>query len=346
MPSTGWIDDLQVNDENWVALPGGELNLERGVADEDWMLDCVRTGSRRLGDYTIQEVIDGPWGVAAEACAIIHAIHGDQNVSLLWEGVCPTLVAGPADLELVGNSSVTYLFTNNPAPFPDGSDNASMAVRTIAYGIWLKPVVLFLPPRGILPFPDPEAYGAPPDAEIVWESESTTLWKVEIADAAGSASAPDPDSRYAVNHDRQPLFTGGAWQEWQKGVLPGDALAGEATAVFPSEAVDIHDKTWHELAVPAALTEDYLNDAYDYGVAAGPAEAFEERDLTATRTASTSLIVKAYVRSPRFKFTWGTPGIPPRRIFGRSDGATHGAKRVLGGGNTRQSGSRTLGSIL
>lgn len=38
-------------------------------------------------------------------------------------------------------------------------------------------------------------------------------------------------------------------------------------------------------------------------------------------------------------------GIPPRRIFQRSDGLTHGARRV-GGGNTRQSGSRTLGAIL
>jgi hypothetical protein len=37
----------------------------------------------------------------------------------------------------------------------------------------------------------------------------------------------------------------------------------------------------------------------------------------------------------------GRDGIPPRRIFGRSDGLTHGAARVLGGGNTVQSGRRT-----
>jgi hypothetical protein len=48
----------------------------------------------------------------------------------------------------------------------------------------------------------------------------------------------------------------------------------------------------------------------------------------------------------RFRYFLEQTGVPPRRIFGRSDGATHGAARGLGGRNTVQSGNRTLGSIL
>lgn len=50
----------------------------------------------------------------------------------------------------------------------------------------------------------------------------------------------------------------------------------------------------------------------------------------------------AYTLDPTVTVT----GTPPRRIFGRSDGATHGGPRVLGGGNTVQGGNRTLGGIL
>ena len=346
MPTTGWIADLQDNDENWVVVPGSDLNLQNNYPDTlPWMENCVRTGSRRKGDYTIQEVLDGPWGTAARDCAITHATYGARNITLLWAGVCPTLPAGTAELELIGNSGVTYHYSSNPGAFPAGADSAHMTVTTVAYGIYLQPVIENLTERGVLSFPDPETYGAPADATITWEEDQVTVWKVEIADAAGQPGS-DPDSRYAVNYNLQPDFASGSWGAWTLGFLPGTPLAGQPSALFASEPVDHAGKTWHGLTVPATITQDYLNDRYDYGVAAGPSEAFGERVLNATRTASTGLIVKVYVRSPRFKFDWGLPSIPPRRIFGRSDGATHGSPRVLGGGNTVQGGRRVLGGIL
>ena len=58
------------------------------------------------------------------------------------------------------------------------------------------------------------------------------------------------------------------------------------------------------------------------------------------------LLVRAAWRTPLVRFYRESTVIPPRRIFPRNDGATQGARRVLGGGNTRQSGNRTIGSIL
>jgi hypothetical protein len=355
-----WFSTLRNNDENWVVLPGSELNEGNSFPfTEAWMDDCVRPGSFRSGDVTYQETLGGPWDTQAADCAIEHAMWGNQ-FSDLWDGTCPPKFDGPADLEEIGESSVGYHYSDNPVPFPAGSDSAHMIVNTVSYGVWLKPVEENLTERGVLAVPDPEDYGYPADAILEWESDTVELWKVEIADAGGSAVSGDPDSRYAVNHNRQPTFDGGAWDAWRLGGLPGTPVTPPAWAdgpedysiTFASEGVDHADKTWHVLDVPAdgfdSLTQDYLTDTYDYGVIAGPAEAFGERAFTADRIASTGLIVKVYVRSPRFRFIYvGEPtAVPPRRIFGRADGATHGTPRVRGGGNTVQSGSRTLGAIL
>jgi hypothetical protein len=48
----------------------------------------------------------------------------------------------------------------------------------------------------------------------------------------------------------------------------------------------------------------------------------------------------------RFRYFIEQSGVPPRRICRRPDGATHGAARTRGGGNTVQSGNRVLGTIL
>jgi hypothetical protein len=342
-----WFTDLQENDENWVYVPAG--NETRGGFDEAWMLDCVRTGSRRLGSYWLQEELGGPWGTDARDCAIAHAIHGDQDGAIIWDDTCPSIVDGAADLEVIGNSSVSYHYSDDVPP-PLVADTAIMSVRTVAYGIWLKPVELNSHPWGYLNTPNPVDYGYPSDAQVVWEDDHPTTWKVEVADAAGTEGV-DPDSRYAVNYSRQPEFGAGTWGAWTKGALPGSP-AGDTYALFASEPVDLPDKTWTELEVPDTITEDYLNDTYDYGVAAGPAEAFNERTLNASRTAATAVVARVYVRASRFRFVYDGPipvavtTVPPRRIFGRPDGMTTGAARVLGGGNTVQSGNRTLGGIL
>lgn len=338
-----WFDTLQTNDQNWVVVPGSDLNLANSFpSTAPWMEDCVRTGSRRKGDYTIQEVLAGPWGTSAEACAISHARFGDQNSTLLWADTCPSLVDGAADLEVVGGSSVFYHYTNDPGAFPAGSDSAHMTVSTIAYGVWLQPVIENLQERGVLSFPDPPDYGYPADADVEWESAEVTIWKVEIADAAGT-SGSDPESQYAVNHNRQPAFSAASWGAWQKGVLPGDPIGGVDSTTFASDPVAETAKTWHQLDVPSTITADYLNETYDYGVAAGPAEAFDGGPaLTATRTASTGVIVKVYVRSPRFRFIYEGGPAPIRVLQRGKDGLVGSGTNVLRRGSM-QGSLRTIG---
>jgi hypothetical protein len=344
-----WFTDLQENDENWVYVPAG--NTERGGFDEAWMADCVRTGSRRLGSYWLQESLGGPWGTDARDCAIAHAIHGDQDGAIIWDDTCPPLGSGSADLEIIGNSSTSYHYSETTGGVFVG-DTAIMSVRTVAYGIWLKPVEDNSHPWGYLNTPSPVDYGYPEDAQLVWEDDHPTTWKVEVADAAGTEGV-DPDSQYAVNYDRQPTFSDGDWGAWTKGVLPGEPIPAAPTAQFESEATDLAGKTWNELAVPETITEDYVNDSPDYTVVAGPAEVFgPAATITTDRTAATAVAAKVYVRASRFRFVYDGPipvavtTVPPRRIFGRPDGMTTGAARALGGGNTVQSGNRTLGSIL
>lgn len=339
-----WYSDLHDNDQNWVVVPGSDLNLANSFPSTlPWMSDCVRTGSRRKGDYLIQEVLGGPWPTTAKACAIDHALWGDQD-SILWADTCPISLPGVADLELVGNSSVSYAYSDHTGA-PLLADSAHMVVNTIAYGIWLKPVEENLAERGVLPFPDPPDYGYPADSGVEWEADHTTVWKVEIADAAGNAFNPDPNSRYAVNYDKQPSFGAGTWGAWAKGYLPGNPILGVDTLIFASDPVAETAKTWHGVERPAVLTENYLTATYDFGVAAGPAEAFlGGPELTADRVASTGLIVKVYVRSPRFRFVYEVPYAPtPIRVLQRGkDGLVGSGTNVLRRGSM-QGSLRTIG---
>jgi hypothetical protein len=348
--SSPWNDALSNDPDNVVTITDDE---------SDWAGDVIRLGSYRIGDATYSEEVGEVWDSNAKDCAINHALWGNQ-ISQLWDGSCPALFEGPADLEILGGSSVSYDYSEGTAfPWPFIPNSARMIVRTLSWGIWLKPVEENLPPFGVLVAPNPVDYGYPADAVIEWESPTVDLIGLEIADRAGTLG-DDPDSRYAVNYNRQPTYNGGDdWDAWALGGLPGTPIPSppwsdgpeDTTAYFPSEGVSDVDKTRYPLDVPAdgfdSLAQDYVNDSYDYGVIAGPAEAFSERTLNADRTAAVGITLYVQVRSPRFRFIYDAPPIiPPRRIDGRSDGATHGSPRVRGGGNTVQSGSRVLGGIL
>jgi hypothetical protein len=314
--ASAWSSDLRDDPTNIVTIVD---------VDADWQNDVIRPGSYRKGDYSIIEDFGGPWGTQAETCAISHALFGDQNVgAYTWDDVCPALTPGPADLEIVGSSSVSYSFFSHTG-LPLTADTAHMEVSTVSWGIWLKPVEENLTPNGVLPAPDPVDYGCPADAVIEWESPVVELIGLEIADRAGSLG-DDPNSVYAVNYDKQPGYAGGAFTAWQKGLLPGGPLDPPAWAdgpedisvTFASEGVDEVDKTRYPLDVPAdgfaSLTQDYTNDSFDYGVIAGPAEAFGIGTITADRTAAVGITIHVQVRSPRFRFIYDGPlETPPRR---------------------------------
>ncbi len=357
MGVTSW-HDMPNPEDNWLWLPGG--NEDRGIADEDWMLDCVRGGSLRAGSWTNQEVLGGPWGTAARDCAIAHAINGDNNPTpYLWDDVCPDLATGLADPAFTGTPGVTYVYTD-PAT-PTGITIITATVR--AFGIWLVPLKLNLPPRGVLSLGtlDPIADGVPPEfadvADIEFQSPYVSLAGVWVA-SADNAGDPDPDARYAVNYNKQPSFIAGEWQGFRYGSLPGAPLdtvpawvdgPEDYSLTFPSEPAVWTDKTLYQLDIPAdgfeSLTQDYVNDTYDYGVAAGPAEVFGERTLSASRSVSTSLIVKALVVSPPYRWVWTDDVIPPRQIWGRPGDEAMGAARVYGGAGTVQTGT-VYGGIL
>jgi hypothetical protein len=351
--SSPWNSDLRDDPTNVLTI----VDLD----SEDWD-DVIRPGSFRTGEVTFQETLGGPWDTNAEACAIEHALWGNQ-IDEAWTGACPLTVVGLADFELLGGSDISHFYEEDTG-FPFDADHTTTRVRTASWGIWLKPVEERLPVYGVLSPPNPVDYGYPPEAVVEYEGDVVELIGLKIGDRAGTLGV-DPESRYAVNFDRQPGFLDGEWTAWDLGNLPGGPPPPEAlpdwldeddpnpyVLAFSSEGVDDEDKTFHTLAIPAdgftSLTQDYLEDTYDYGVIAGPAEAFGIGSITAgSRSAAIGLTIKVAVRSPRFRFIYDAPtAVPPRRISDRSDGMTHGTPRVRGGGNTVQAGNRTLGGIL
>lgn len=132
---------------------------------------------------------------------------------------------------------------------------------------------------------------------------------------------------------------------------------------------DIGDDEWETRAWKAgrfldgATTHQFTNEGWalalgapnvyngEFGTpAADPRETspweWPERYVIGSRNAEVWL--EGDYTPPRWRIRYESTrtSIPPRRIFPRSDGLTGGARRILGGGNTRQSGNRTLGSIL
>lgn len=305
--TSSWISDLRDDPTNILTV----VDL-----DDDWVDDIIRPGSYRAGDVGFIEELGGPWSSAAAECAIRHAKWGNQ-FSQTWDDICPALFSGPADLEIIGNSSVSYTYGEHTG-LPFIADSTVVKVSTPSFGIWLKPVEENLPERGILAEPDPVDYGLPAEARIEYELDHVELIGLEIAERIGSVGS-DPDTRFAVNHSLQPSFSGGEWGPWLRGNLPGLppevvpdwATGGNYAITFASEPVAFEDKTWHTLDVPDdgfdSLTQDYLNDGYDYGVVAGPAEAFGERLLDASRVAPVGLMLRVHVRSPRFRFIYDGP---------------------------------------
>jgi hypothetical protein len=143
---------------------------------------------------------------------------------------------------------------------------------------------------------------------------------------------------------------------------PADVgLVGEELTTTPIEAdspltdIAIDDSWWdanawpilydatdyQSLGLPLAIGYDFMFNSDDSGTVSGEGhEAF---------LSGGQLWMRELWTPPRYRLIYygGTTAIvPPRRIFGRSDGGTHGGRRALGGGNTVQSGPRTLGGIL
>lgn len=318
-----WISALHDRDDNYVQLPSG--NTARGLPDESWMTECVRSGTGRESDFLIQEVLNGVWPGSAAGCALAHARWGDIG-HILWNGswtdpddtsepTCPTLVPGLRDRDHWG-AHVTYSYSDHTG-FPFVSDAVEIGFTIGAIGIWLHPVKDHATPQGWLNIPVPADYGYPAASGLIWESDKPTLWKAEVTDAAGVLGG-DPLVRYAMGYDMIPGFASGTWNQFDKGNIPGAPVTPPAwvdgpeyySFQFDSEPLDIADKTWHPLDIPAdgfeSLTVDHLNDTYDYAAVAGPVEAFDQ-PVTVDRGTSIGLLVRAYVRAPRFKLVSGPP---------------------------------------
>jgi hypothetical protein len=169
-------------------------------------------------------------------------------------------------------------------------------------------------------------------------------------DASGLALTLDPETEDGVSWEGPGAFSATLFAAYSGGV-------GEWTPV-PDEWVPTQNPATGQL-IPAEVPKIVLNTYID-GL---QAEIDGEDSIIpfvlmpnlngfdvylAKGRQKLTFAVKALWKPPRFR--WGREvtisNVPPRRIRQRSDGDTHGATRVLGGGNTVQSGNRVLGTIL
>jgi hypothetical protein len=386
LAATAWQSDLRDRDDNVLIVSSGDLRLENpgpfadeqpwfyGQPDETGLIDTWHMPGR-LSDYTISETLAGhnngnhPDG--ASSCAWSHAVFGDIG-NALWNAsttdtedggdpVCRPLFDGFADDAVNGapGYSLSVSDYSGSGSFVAGAANAEVAMRSEV--LYLLVARDNLTPFGVIQDDlDPLADGVPADVvtsgayALEWESPYVELTKVEVTgDQPGRPDDGTVDDRDGLtlflNDKILPSYTGLGAGSWRKGT-PGTQTTGDPHEHLIFTYTD-GDPTWNELAEFTSWDDcaDYVaGDAPDARVGAciGAVLVGAPDDNTSS-THPGDIAVRLTLRSPRYRWVYeGTNTVPPRRIFGRSDGATHGAARALGGRNTVQSGNRTLGSIL
>lgn len=376
MPVSPWFDDLQDDPNHYLLVSdGGTLDTYAllGLTRPTWINDVIRPGGARQGDYVAFQVIDGEDVLNARDCVVAHADAGDED-SQSWNtlttgtepdpGVCraiPTL--GTADIHTSTTSTGIRVGNNPTIGLVAGSTFAELSGPS--YALWFLPVRDNLDPWGLLNQPSPVDYGYPEDAVVEYEDTTVGLTAIYLADGDPVATTTaEHASRWVLNSTAGPNWQDGNTDAWKYGPVdeaPGgtpDPDSPWLTFDYTEGSAGVGD--WH--LIPGfgdwdghGWTEGYsgsstLPATSDAVVVAWPEDYLIPADITTTDFVSTRparIAVKFVLQASRFRFVYDGPtSVPPRRIFGRSDGATHGARRVFGGGNSVQSGNRTLGGIL
>lgn len=372
-----WLTDWQDRTDNQLIISGvgavGEspstsLQMENPVGWQydpgdlslAWYEQVVRMGVARRGSWQTGQVLGGDPVADGLDCCIAHARYGDQGIQQ-WNtpgsgtstgpGVCATLPGpGPAEPE-------SGAFTCSYASDIDdggvlGLGISSADTKFASRGVWVRPIYDNVGPEGVLGIPAPEDFDIPSGAVVEWEDEHPELTGVEVANDWDQSLDPPP-VHFDVNGPLLPTYGGGVWDVWQLGNPIGGTGGPPTTYDWPLDT----DHPWHDLPEYGSwddVTLDYENDSPDAVAGIIPQAVWDGwTGEVAEVQLYGDIAVRATLRSPRFRFVYvddtpptvsGAP--PPRRIFQRSDASTYGARRVLGGGNTRQRGNRIFGSIL
>lgn len=372
-----WLDDLQDDPDNYLIVTEGDLRLanpnpdynEHPLVRPEWMNEVVRRGSRRSGHWQANETLTGDDVHNALSCCVSHAFMGDQGVQS-WNaattgtaGGAPVCVPLPAAyITLADNefpsASVGVKTDYGSSP---GSAIQISEVTGPSWGVWHLVARDNLPARGVRTDPpSPADYGYPDDAVLEWEDERVGLLGVEMADGQPLDGGTAPDhihaTQWALNARVAPSWTSGERNPWWMGSVTTPPDVDVPNRPFMLWEYGDGDVTWYPVEGTEDWdghdwTEDYPTGAGDTDFAnadavavAWPAEAPTDNEVDESRTAP--LAVKFVLQASRFRFVYAGSTIPPLRILQRSDAATTGATRIIGGGNTRQSGGRTIGSIL
>lgn len=364
MPETDWIDTLQESTDNVLVIsPGdganpGDLQTTDNpnptyATTQDWygaVIDGISAPGRD-GNYLIQGTLGGTDPISGDDCAWTHAVNGDRG-NQLWNGsttdpddtsspVCRDLGTPGTPATSALNEDLFYkLQYSASAPFITASIEA--AARLAVEGVWCLPVRDNLGPTGTIDGPsDPTADGAPVGATLEYES-GLALTSVEITGDILDRATGTEEVTYFTNDPILPAYASGVWADhWSLG-----PPAQSSDLVF---TYSTGSPVWQTLPFTS------WDDCADYTAGEAPDVAVGicmSTLLGSTPTPSVSgnssarFALRFTLLAPRYRWVWGDLTLPPQRIFQRSDGLTHSGARIFGGGNTRQSGPRTFGSIL
>lgn len=352
------------NTDNWLILSRGEL-VDQNVSgfpaawpayNDDVFGKMAWAPTARVGSWGALQALGGPFVSTADGCTWAHAWVGRFGSEGDWNGICSPLGVGAVvRQDYQPDTSWTMEIS------PDGGivgDFTGATIRLKSEALWLAAVRPYLETSGVLPAPDPVADGFPADSELVWEGD-LKLTNVEItldADARPAAGTEAEGLTGKLRRFAAPTYAGGdpdlgdlVWDDWPPG-NPNDWNGEKSDLTF--SWVD-GDPTWTEIdgVISGDTGWEGLADPYteppDELVSIGLDNAFDGSAPPAGGNSRNACVAVRYTfEAPNYHWVFNSTVIPPRRIFGRSDGLTHGARRVLGGGNTRQAGNRTLGGIL
>lgn len=308
-------------------------------------------------------------------CGFHNAVrHGRSFDNSPWEGFCPGFIFGSFEDESGSNNDGSQWSIANNARFGASGGNQEVSIFADISGWQLKPWELY---SGFdNPWMDDDDLADEFDAATEASRPSGEGWTVDWEDFHpyfdGLEFAPDEPYSHSGSYAGSSYwitdpfgwgyqYEGGTTFGFFGGAYPRSASSSplaiygggeEGWQAVPSEWLPTVSQNFVSVSfvepstaaaraaatIPITLAHSGLVDG---DVTSGP-----EGTTTSEGRFRQVLAFRVNWRTPRFRWVRESTGIPPRRIFQRSDAATHGAQRVLGGGNTVQRGNRTLGGIL
>lgn len=323
----------------------------------------VRFHESHVGSGFYQEALGGPYpGGAATSCCWLHASRGHNvgGAGTEWADACPDILTTPPSTTHGAVHGSNWSAGTDASSIFNDTSSASATISGWVLRPWkihanfdnqwmddddleaeynaaldLKPAGWFVELEAFHPIF--LGYQVAPDETISGSMGLRTEGVTWLYDPTGW-------NFYGVDESNDGI--------WQTGLAP----SGTELTYYDGGLVDWLDvpEAWLPTQDPDPFTCSFVEPAG--GDTEGipltvvcdslyPNGGLPDENGSGGRQGQT-LLVRAAWRTPKLRFYREITSVPPRRIRQRSDGATHGAQRVHGGGNTVQSGNRTVGAIL